>query len=157
MLLQNFATNPCDLFSLSLENFGVNIYLENSGAWDLQGGKYYDMSTIYHWYIVYRYNISWKNIGLAKFREKSQKIGGISRYIDNFGDKLPIFPDISHGQHGSTTVKRATVKSMRYSAWKNALSFVAEGIWTPNQKLWGSTYLPSGQAYPCYIICTKHI
>ena len=40
---------------------------------------------------------------------------------------------------------------------KKGPSFVAEGIWTSNQKVWGSTYLPSRQTYPWYIIYTKHI
>ena len=32
----------------------------------------------------YRYDISWRNIGPAKFREKSQKIGDILRYIGDY-------------------------------------------------------------------------
>ena len=88
-----------------------------------------------------RHDISWRNTGPAIFREKSLKIDDISRYIgdfhdisqyiSDFHDILHIFPDISHGQRGSTEVKGATVKSMRYSA--------------------------SRQTHPCYIICIIYI
>ena len=48
----------------------------------------------------YRHDISWRNIDQAIFRNKSWEIDDFSRYIDDFGDKSAIFPDISHGQRG---------------------------------------------------------
>ena len=60
-------------------------------------------------------------------------------YSGDFGNKSAIFPDILHGQRGSTKVKRVTVQSMCYSATTVPSHLLAaEGIWTPNQKLWGS-------------------
>ena len=97
---------------------------------------------------------SWRNIGPAIFRDKYREIGDISRYIGDFGDKSAIFPDISHGQRGSTEVKRATVKSMCYSA---PFFFCFRRDLNPKPKGLGSIHLPSGLTCPCYIICTKLI
>ena len=76
-----------------------------------QGRKYRDISAIYRRISCiegYRHDISWRNIGPAIFQINLKK-SDISR------DKLAIFPDISHGQRGSTEVKRTTMKSMCYS------------------------------------------
>ena len=76
-------------------------------------------------------DISWRNIGPTIFQDKSREIGYISRYIDNFGDKSAIFPDISHGQRRSTEVKHATVKSMCYNAATMRLPFCFRGDLNP--------------------------
>ena len=64
------------------------------------------IDTIFHGEISVRRNFG-RN---PKKSAISRNISAISRDIS------AIFPDISHGQRGSTEVKRATVKSMRYSA-----------------------------------------
>ena len=43
-------------------------------AYEVNGRKYRDMSVIYQCIGGYGYNILWRNIDPAKFREKSQKI-----------------------------------------------------------------------------------
>ena len=108
----------------------------------------------------YRHDISWRNIGPAIFH------GEISFrwYLGINPEKLAIsrnistiFLDISHGQRGSTKVKRATVKSMCYNGATVPSPFASKGIWTPNLLVWGTLHLPSGQSCPCLILCTKLI
>ena len=79
----------------------------------------------------YRHDISWRNIGPAIFHGEIL----IRRYFGINPEKSvisrdisAIFPDISHGQRGSTKVKRATVKSMCYSATTVSSPFASEEI-----------------------------
>ena len=69
-------------------------------GWLRARGKYRNMSAIYR--------VS-EGICPAIFREKSQKIGDISRYIS---DKLPIFPDISFGQRATVPEKPFVVEGI---------------------------------------------
>ena len=55
----------------------------------------------------YRYDISWRNIDPAKFREKSLKIGDISQYVGDLAINRRFFPIY----HMVNAVKHATVKS----------------------------------------------
>ena len=71
-------------------------------------------------------NIVYRRVSTRYFIEK-YRYGDISGFIvrnRRFGDKSAIFPDISHGQRGSTKVRRATVPSHLLAAKR---------IWTPNQ------------------------
>ena len=69
----------------------------------------------------FRHDISWKDIGQVIFRDLSLESA--------------IFPDILHGQRGSTKVRRATVPSHLLAAKR---------IWTPNQ----NHCLPPGLTCP---------
>ena len=74
----------------------------------------------------------------------------------------PAIVDISHGQRGSTESNALQWKSNvlqcpRYSAPPLLHEIASEGIWTPNQKVWGSVLLPSRLTHPYDIKCIKHI
>ena len=99
----------------------------------------------------YRQDISWKNIGPTIFREKSWEIGDISRYIGDFSRYIA-WSTKSNALQWKSNVLQCPLATMHL-----LLEIASEGIWTPNQKVWGSLHLPSGLTRPCNIKCTKHI
>ena len=78
----------------------------------------------------FRHDISWRNIGSAIFWYFSREIGdlAINRLF------LAIYRVVNAGQ------TRYSAPSTRYSARATVPPFLgAERIWTPNQKVWGSS------------------
>ena len=97
----------------------------------------------------FRHDISWRNIGSAIFWYFSREIGdlAINRLF------LAIYRVVNAGQ------TRYSAPSTRYSARATVPPFLgAERIWTPNQKVWGSsTYHWAKLPFDIYYATTIYI
>ena len=78
--------------------------------------------------------------------------------LPNSSSSLPFVQFFNHLQTSTNAGQRRS-NALQWSqcATVSEKSFVADGTWTPNQKVWGSNHLPSGHTHPYCILCTKDI